>query len=135
MQQLERAKSDEVTPLLPCKETVTTQKEKSSFKAVFNILLNEFCQRFSYFSLQSTLILYLTQELLYKDDIATIIFHTYLMVCFFTPLFGGLISDLLLGTFKTILYLSLIYIGGNILITIASIPNFIPMRVNRDNED
>lgn len=78
--------------------------------------------------MRTVLTLFLTQILLYTEDTATVIFHGFAMGCYFTPLFGALVADVLLGKFKTILYISILYVLGNIVISLASIPNFIPMR-------
>ncbi|XP_023243608.1 peptide transporter family 1-like isoform X2 [Centruroides sculpturatus] len=97
-------------------------------KSVFFIIGNEFCERFSYYGMRAVLTLFLTQILLYSEDTATVIFHGFAMGCYFTPLFGALVADVLLGKFKTILYISILYVLGNVVISLASIPNFIPMR-------
>ena len=44
------------------------------------------------------------------------------MFCYFTPIFGAMLADLLLGKFKTIVYISVIYVLGHLLKTLAAIP-------------
>ncbi|GIY81677.1 peptide transporter family 1 [Caerostris extrusa] len=75
------------------------EKEKYP-KAVFFILGNEFCERFCYYGMRTILTIYLTEELLYNDSSATVIFHSFVMLSYFTPLFGALLADSWLGKFK-----------------------------------
>merc|ERR1719278_1130990 len=44
------------------------------------------------------------------------------MFCYFTPIFGSILADTLLGKFKTIVYISMIYVLGHLLKTLAAIP-------------
>ena len=46
------------------------------------------------------LVLYLKNVLGYDDDNATIIYHIFNMLCYFTPVIGAIISDTLLGKFR-----------------------------------
>ncbi|XP_022244026.1 LOW QUALITY PROTEIN: solute carrier family 15 member 1-like [Limulus polyphemus] len=96
-------------------------------KSIFFIIGNEFCERFSYYGMKAVLTLYLTLVLLYDDDTATMIYHIFSMGCYFTPIFGAMLADSLLGKFRTIFYISILYAGGNIVLALASIPNFLPM--------
>ena len=45
------------------------------------------------------------------------------MFCYFTPIFGAMIADMFLGKFKTIVYISIIYILGHVLKTVAAFPD------------
>ena len=57
------------------------------------------------------------------QDKATTIYHTFSTFCYFTPILGAWIADQFLGKFKTIIYISLIYILGHILKTVAAVPD------------
>ncbi|XP_050436863.1 peptide transporter family 1-like isoform X2 [Adelges cooleyi] len=89
-------------------------------KSVWFIICNEFCERFSYYGLRTVLVLYLTSILQYDADKATIIYHMTVFLAYFSPLFGAILSDSYLGKFKTILYLSIVYAIGNLVVTGAS---------------
>jgi solute carrier family 15 oligopeptide transporter 1 len=95
-------------------------------KSVFFIIGNEFCERFSYYGMKSILSLYLKKKLHYSEDVATIIYHTFSMFCYFTPIFGSILADTILGKFKTIVYISVIYVLGHLFKTVAAIPDTIP---------
>lgn len=65
----------------------------------------------------------MTQKLEMDDDSATIIYHVFQMMVYFMCTIGAIISDIWLGKFKTIFFLSLIYASGSILISASAIPN------------
>merc|ERR1719422_540484 len=90
--------------------------------SVFFIVGNEFCERFSYYGMKSILSLYLKKKLKYSEDKATTIYHFFVCACYFTPILGAWIADQFLGKFKTIVYISLFYILGHILKTLAAVP-------------
>ncbi|GFW28355.1 peptide transporter family 1 [Trichonephila clavipes] len=73
--------------------------------------------------MRTVLTIYLTEELLYSDSKATVIFHSFIMLSYFTPLLGAILADSYLGKFKTILYISIVYAIGNIILSVGSIPN------------
>lgn len=68
------------------------------------------------------LVIYLTQKLMYTDDQATVIYHTFGFLIFFLTVFGAILSDSWLGKFNTILYLSLVYMVGTVLMSIGALP-------------
>lgn len=90
-------------------------------KSVFFIIINEFCERFCYYGMRGVLALYLKDSLQFSENNATIIYHTFVMLCYFTPLFGGIMADAWLGKYNTILYVSLIYAAGNIVLSFGSV--------------
>jgi len=91
-------------------------------KSVFIIIGNEFCERLSYYGMKAILGIYLHKKLHLSEDKSTSIYHTFAMLCYFTPIFGAMIADQFLGRFKTIVYISMIYVLGHLLKTIAAIP-------------
>lgn len=50
------------------------------------------------------------------------IYHTFTMFVYFFPVFGAMLADSLLGKFNTILYVSMIYAVGNIVLSLAATP-------------
>ena len=57
-------------------------------KIVFLIILNEFCERFSFYGLKTVLYIYFTDFIKLDKDTATAIYHAYSMFCYFTPIIG-----------------------------------------------
>lgn len=101
---------------------ISEPKKKPFPKSVFFIVGNEFCERFSYYGMRTVLTLYLTSQLGMSDSTATIIYHTFVMICYFTPVLGSMLADGLLGKFRTIFYVSLIYALGNIVLSMSATP-------------
>jgi dipeptide/tripeptide permease len=49
-------------------------------------------------------------------------YHSFNLACYFTPLCGALIADMWLGKFKTIFFISLIYVLGQTINSVTAIP-------------
>lgn len=104
-------------------DPVSPTKEKKKYPyAVFFILSNEFCERFSYYGMRAILVLYLTRWLKFEKDQATSIFHGFSLLCYLMPLFGAVLADGFLGRYRTILYLSIIYFVGNLIVSTTALP-------------
>lgn len=112
-------------------------------KAIGFIVSNELCERFCFYGMRSKikmfllrfipwqyhtkystaiLVLYLTRKLGYDDDTATVVYHVYGMLVYFMCLFGAILSDSWLGKFRTILYLSIVYAIGSVVISLGAVP-------------
>ncbi|XP_046631111.1 solute carrier family 15 member 2-like [Daphnia pulicaria] len=95
-------------------------------KSVFCIIVNEFCERFNFYGMRTVLTLYMSQILNFSEDKATIFYHSFLMLSYFSPIPGSILADTYLGKFKTIAILSIFYAFGSIILAVAAIPNFLP---------
>ncbi|XP_054167957.1 solute carrier family 15 member 1-like [Oppia nitens] len=84
------------------------------------IIGNEFCERFSYYGAKAILVLFFRDILLYNENESTEYYHIFAMACYFTPVIGAIIADSFLGKFRTILYISILYAIGNILLSYSS---------------
>ncbi|KAH8420454.1 hypothetical protein KR009_010557, partial [Drosophila setifemur] len=91
-------------------------------KSVAFIISNEFCERFNYYGMRTILVLYLTNKLGYNEETSTVLFHAFTMLVYIFPLFGALVADGWLGKYKTILYLSLVYSLGAMVVSFGAIP-------------
>jgi hypothetical protein len=89
-------------------------------KIVLLIILNEFCERFSYYGLRTVLYLFLTEFLSIDKDTATAIYHAFTVVCYFSPIMGAIIADGYIGLYKTILYVSCFYCVGEFVLAAFS---------------
>lgn len=58
-------------------------------KIVFLIILNEFCERFSFYGLKTVLYIYFKNFIKLDKDTATVVYHTYSLFCYFTPVIGN----------------------------------------------
>lgn len=86
------------------------------------IVVNEFCERFSYYGMKAVLTLYFLYFLHWNEDTSTSVYHAFSSLCYFTPILGAAIADSWLGKFKTIIYLSLVYVLGHIFKSLGAIP-------------
>ncbi|XP_076004949.1 solute carrier family 15 member 1b [Genypterus blacodes] len=89
--------------------------------SIFFIVVNEFCERFSYYGMRAVLVLYFKYFLRWDDDFATTIYHTFVALCYLTPILGAIVADSWLGKFKTIIYLSIVYTVGQVVMAIGAI--------------
>ncbi|XP_070607297.1 solute carrier family 15 member 1 isoform X1 [Erythrolamprus reginae] len=89
--------------------------------SIFFIVINEFCERFSYYGMRAVLVLYFKFFLHWDDNLSTAIYHTFVALCYLTPILGALIADSWLGKFKTIISLSIVYTVGQAVLSVSSI--------------
>ncbi|XP_064296721.1 solute carrier family 15 member 1 [Phalacrocorax carbo] len=71
--------------------------------------------------MRAVLVLYFKYFLQWDDNLSTAIYHTFVALCYLTPILGALIADSWLGKFKTIVYLSIVYTIGQAIISVSSI--------------
>ncbi|KAI5621093.1 solute carrier family 15 member 1, partial [Silurus asotus] len=89
--------------------------------SIFFIVVNEFCERFSYYGMRAVLVLYFRYFLHWDDDLATSIYHAFVALCYLTPILGAIVADSWLGKFKTIIYLSIVYAIGQVTMAVSAI--------------
>ncbi|KAK2850152.1 hypothetical protein Q7C36_008935 [Tachysurus vachellii] len=87
------------------------------------IVVNEFCERFSYYGMKAVLTLYFIHYLHWSNNFSTAIYHAFSSLCYFTPILGAIIADSWLGKFKTIIYLSIVYVLGHVVKSLGAIPD------------
>ncbi|XP_035264760.1 solute carrier family 15 member 2 isoform X1 [Anguilla anguilla] len=87
------------------------------------IVVNEFCERFSYYGMKALLTLYFMRYLHWDKDLSTAVYHAFSSLCYFTPVLGALIADSWLGKFRTIIYLSIVYVIGHVVKSVGAIPD------------
>uniref|UniRef100_A0A8C8JFC2 Solute carrier family 15 member 2 n=1 Tax=Oncorhynchus tshawytscha TaxID=74940 RepID=A0A8C8JFC2_ONCTS len=83
----------------------------------------EFCERFSYYGMKAVLTLYFINYLHWNQNLSTAVYHAFSSLCYFTPILGALIADSWLGKFKTIVYLSVVYVLGHVVKSVGAIPS------------
>ncbi|XP_031637999.1 solute carrier family 15 member 2-like [Contarinia nasturtii] len=91
-------------------------------KRVFLIIGNEFCERFNYHGMKAILAFYLRFKLGFTENDATVLYHAFVTLVYFTCIIGAVLSDVWLGKFKTILYLSILYVIGSTIVALGAIP-------------
>ena len=92
------------------------------------IVVNEAAERFSFFGLQTILIVFMTSYLLgdsgdlavMSREEATGWFHVFVGAVYLVPLLGAILSDGLLGKYRTILWMSAVYCLGHLALALDS---------------
>ena len=90
------------------------------------IVGNEAAERFSYYGMRAILVVFMTQYLMnssgqpdvMSENEAQGYFHLFVSTVYFMPLLGALLADGLLGKYRTIIFLSLIYCLGHFALVI-----------------
>ncbi|MBN1816427.1 MAG: MFS transporter [Sedimentisphaerales bacterium] len=85
-----------------------------------NILINEAAERFAFYGFRAILIVYMTKYLLDRsgaldvldDETAKAWSHWFLAATYALPLFGALLSDIVLAKYRTIIWFSVLYCIG-----------------------
>jgi len=85
------------------------------------IIGNELSERFSYYGMRAILVVFMTQYLMDASgnfapmtaNVAKGYFHLFVSITYFTPFLGALLADGLLGKYRTIILLSLVYCLGH----------------------
>ena len=86
------------------------------------IIGNEAAERFSFYGMRTILIIFMTEHLMgdsgqldaMTDDEAKVYVHLFVATVYFTPLLGGFLSDIFLGKYRTIIWLSIVYCLGHL---------------------
>ncbi len=90
------------------------------------IIGNEGAERFSFYGMRAILVVFMTQQLvnasgepdLMSEEQAKGWFHLFVSAVYLLPLLGALISDGLLGKYRTIIALSIVYCFGHLVLAI-----------------
>ncbi|MCK6544551.1 oligopeptide:H+ symporter [Myxococcota bacterium] len=90
------------------------------------IIGNEACERFSFYGMRNILTQFLASSVILaalgseveRKAGAKEVFHVFVIGVYFFPLLGGWLSDRFLGKYRTILYLSLVYCLGHLLLAL-----------------
>eukprot|EP00003_Mantamonas_plastica_P010382 TRINITY_DN19824_c0_g1_i1.p1 TRINITY_DN19824_c0_g1~~TRINITY_DN19824_c0_g1_i1.p1 ORF type:complete len:235 (-),score=47.94 TRINITY_DN19824_c0_g1_i1:25-729(-) len=90
-------------------------------RCVWFITANEMCERFSFYGLRAILVLYFHNFMGYSEDNSITYYHLFIFLSYLWPVLGGYIADAHLGKYKTILYLSVIYCIGTVILSVTAI--------------
>jgi POT family proton-dependent oligopeptide transporter len=91
------------------------------------IVGNEACERFSYYGMHAILYVYMADALYRQQpefasrapELATAHLHVFNAAVYALPIIGASIADRLLGKYRTILYLSLVYCAGHAVLSLT----------------
>lgn len=91
------------------------------------IIGNEGCERFSYYGMRAILTVFLAQYLYIHHPVfsadpernAKAHYHVFAGAVYLFPLLGAVIADRLLGKYRTILWLSAVYVAGHAVLAVS----------------
>jgi POT family proton-dependent oligopeptide transporter len=87
-----------------------------------NIIGNEAAERFSFYGMRAILAVFMTTYLMNAAGLRAVMtedeaggwFHQFVAAVYWMPVIGAIVSDGLLGKYRTILYLSIVYCFGHL---------------------
>lgn len=65
----------------------------------------------------------------YSDSTATVLYHTFTAMCYFSSILGAILADSYLGMFQAIFYLSVVFLFGEIILAVGAVGD-----TNYDNQ-
>src|SRR5690349_22884942 len=93
-------------------------------RALYVLFFTELWERFSFYGMQALLMLYMTKHLRFSQEYAASINGWYGGLVYFTPIFGGLLADRLLGYKRAILLGATLMMIGHFLMAVDRLPVF-----------
>lgn len=99
--------------------TISTENNKKGMPSGIPFIIgNEAAERFSFYGMKAILTIFMVNHLNMSDSTATEWYHNFNSAVYFLPLLGALLSDLFIGKYKTILYLSILYCFGHLVLAL-----------------
>ena len=85
------------------------------------LFLTEMWMQFSFFGMRAILVYYMTKSLLFQQGRASLIYGGYAAAVYFTPIFGGVISDRLIGRRNAVVSGGLLMAAGHFMLVFAAL--------------
>lgn len=86
-------------------------------KGLVYLFFAELWERFSFYGMRALLVLYMTKQLLFTDDMAFGVYAAYMSLVYVTPMIGGILADKILGFRKAILLGGILMALGHFFLT------------------
>ncbi|MDO5979923.1 peptide MFS transporter [Flavivirga spongiicola] len=99
---------------------MNTLKSNEAFghpKGLIYLFFAELWERFSFYGMRALLVLYMTKQLLFTDDMAFGVYAAYMSLVYVTPMIGGILADKILGFRKAILLGGVLMALGHFFLT------------------
>jgi len=88
---------------------------------LYVLFFTEMWERFSYYGMRSLLVYYMIKHLQFAQERSSEIYGLYTGFVYFTPLFGGMLADRLLGQRKTVIVGGVLMAIGHFLMAVESL--------------
>ena len=89
-------------------------------KGLYFLFFTEMWERFSYYGMRALLVYYMTKHLLFTQAHASHVYGLYTGFVYFTPFFGGLLADRVLGQRRTVIVGAVLMAIGHFLMAAES---------------
>lgn len=86
-------------------------------KGLLYLFFAELWERFSFYGMRALLVLYMTKQLLFTDEMAFGIYAAYMSLVYVTPIIGGILADKILGFRKAIVLGGVLMALGHFFLT------------------
>lgn len=86
-------------------------------RGLLYLFFAELWERFSFYGMRALLVLYMTKQLLFTDDMAFGVYAAYMSLVYVTPMIGGILADKILGFRKAILLGGILMALGHFFLT------------------
>jgi POT family proton-dependent oligopeptide transporter len=96
-------------------------------RGLYVLFFTEMWERFSYYGMRSLLVYYMIKHLQFTQERSSEIYGLYTGFVYFTPLFGGMLADRLLGQRRTVILGGVLMAAGHFLMAFERL--FIPALV------
>jgi len=90
-------------------------------KGLTILFLTQMWEQFSYYGMRALLVYYMTRELLLGQEKASLIYGAYTATAYFTPVFGGMISDRWLGKRRAVILGATVMAAGHFMMSFDSL--------------
>ena len=77
------------------------------------LFLTNMWEQFSYYGMRALLVYYMTKQLLFSQEHSSLVYGAYTACAYFTPIFGGVLADRVLGKRRAILLGGLVMALGH----------------------
>ncbi|CAL2094814.1 peptide MFS transporter [Tenacibaculum sp. 190524A05c] len=86
-------------------------------RGLLYLFFAELWERFSFYGMRALLVLYMTKQLLFSDEMSFGIYAAYMSLVYVTPLLGGMLGDKILGFRKAIVLGGVLMALGHFFLT------------------
>src|SRR5574342_649285 len=101
--------------------TANTTRRQRHPAGLYVLFFTEMWERFSYYGMRSLLVYYMIKHLQFTQERSSQIYGLYTGFVYFTPLFGGMLADRLLGQRRTVVLGGVLMAIGHFLMAVESL--------------
>ncbi len=90
-------------------------------KGLYVLFFTEMWERFSYYGMRALLVYYMTKQLMFAQEEASQVYGLYTGFVYFTPFFGGMLADRVIGQRKAVILGGILMAIGQFLLMFESL--------------